>query len=60
MPNPTAFDTLKLKPELLSNLADIGYSEMTLVQADALPELLGGNDVLARAKTGSGNVDEVA
>ena len=54
MPNPTAFDTLKLKPELLSNLADIGYSEMTLVQADALPGLLAGNDVLARAKTGSG------
>ncbi len=54
MPNPTAFDTLKLKPELLSNLTDIGYSEMTLVQADALPGLLAGNDVLARAKTGSG------
>jgi ATP-independent RNA helicase DbpA len=54
MPNPTAFDTLKLKPELLSNLADIGYSEMTLVQADALPRLLDGDDVLARAKTGSG------
>ncbi len=54
MPNPTAFNTLKLKPELLSNLADIGYSEMTLVQADALPGLLAGNDVLARAKTGSG------
>jgi len=54
MPNPTAFDTLKLRPELLGNLADIGYSEMTLVQSDALPDLLAGNDVLARAKTGSG------
>jgi ATP-independent RNA helicase DbpA len=54
MPNPTAFDTLKLKPELLGNLSAIGFAEMTLVQADALPGLLDGNDILARAKTGSG------
>jgi ATP-independent RNA helicase DbpA len=54
MPDPNAFDTLKLKPELLGNLADIGYIEMTLVQAESLPLLIDGKDVLARAKTGSG------
>ena len=54
MPDPTAFSTLKLKPELLSNLSEIGYTEMTPVQARALPKLLTGADVLARAKTGSG------
>ena len=54
MSDPTAFNTLKLKPELLSNLTEIGYTEMTLVQAHALPKLLQGADVLARAKTGSG------
>ena len=54
MSDPTAFNTLKLKPELLSNLTEIGYTEMTLVQAHALPKLLTGADVLARAKTGSG------
>jgi ATP-independent RNA helicase DbpA len=49
-----AFNNLKLKPELLSNLAEIDYVEMTLVQAEALPKLLAGSDIVARAKTGSG------
>lgn len=48
------FGTLNLKPELLGNLADLGYTEMTLVQAETLPLLIEGRDVLARAKTGSG------
>jgi ATP-independent RNA helicase DbpA len=54
MSKPTAFNALNLKPALLGNLTDIGYSQMTLVQADALPKLLGGADVVVRAKTGSG------
>jgi len=54
MPEPNAFDALNLKPELLGNLADLGYTEMTLVQAETLPLLIDGKDVLARAKTGSG------
>ena len=54
MPDSDAFDTLNLKPELLGNLADIGYTQMTLVQAETLPLLIDGIDVLARAKTGSG------
>jgi ATP-independent RNA helicase DbpA len=48
------FSDLNLKPDLLDNLADLGYVEMTLVQAESLPLLLAGADVLARAKTGSG------
>ena len=54
MSDPTAFNTLNLKPELLGNLPDLGYTEMTLVQAHTLPKLIAGADVLARAKTGSG------
>jgi len=54
MPNPIKFSSLDLQPALLSNLADIGYTEMTLVQAETLPQLIAGSDVLARAKTGSG------
>jgi len=50
----TDFSKLKLKPELFANLADLGYTEMTLVQAETLPLLIDGADVLARAKTGSG------
>jgi ATP-independent RNA helicase DbpA len=54
MSDPTAFSTLGLKSGLLGNLADLGYAEMTLVQAQTLPKLIEGADVLARAKTGSG------
>ena len=49
MSSSTKFDDLDLKPELLGNLADLGYTEMTLVQAETLPLLLAGVDVLARA-----------
>ena len=54
MSDSTAFSSLNLKPALLSNLVEIGYTEMTLVQAQTLPKLIEGADVLARAKTGSG------
>jgi ATP-independent RNA helicase DbpA len=54
LPSSKNFHDLKLKPDLLGNLADLGYTEMTLVQAETLPLLLAGEDVLARAKTGSG------
>jgi len=54
MSDANSFNTLGLKPELLGNLADLGYTEMTLVQAHTLPKVLAGEDVLARAKTGSG------
>lgn len=54
MSNASAFETLDLKPALLGNLANIGYTTMTLVQASALPKVLAGSDALVRAKTGSG------
>jgi ATP-independent RNA helicase DbpA len=48
------FSTLALPPSQLSNLADLGYLEMTPVQAATLPAILQGKDVRARAQTGSG------
>ncbi len=48
------FKTLKLSQEMLTNLDAIGYKSMTPIQADALPHILEGRDVLAQAKTGSG------
>lgn len=48
------FSTLNLEPALLANLQDLGYLQMTLVQAETLPLMIGGADVVARAKTGSG------
>lgn len=50
----TAFDTLPLKAALLASIETLGYSEMTPIQAQSLPAMLEGRDVLAQAQTGSG------
>ncbi|MDE1464279.1 ATP-dependent RNA helicase DbpA [Spartinivicinus poritis] len=50
----TAFSSLKLKPELLNNLATLDYQKMTPIQAQSLPSVLQGKDVIAQGKTGSG------
>ncbi|HEX7762850.1 MAG TPA: DEAD/DEAH box helicase, partial [Cellvibrio sp.] len=52
--NPTAFSNLPLSADMLANLESLGYSEMTPIQAQSLPLVLGGRDVIAKAKTGSG------
>lgn len=50
----TAFSTLNVLPAAqLENLNELGYLEMTPVQAAALPAI-GGKDVRVQAKTGSG------
>jgi ATP-independent RNA helicase DbpA len=48
------FASLGLKPALVDNLASLGYTEMTPIQAQALPPILANKDVIAKAKTGSG------
>jgi len=48
------FSNLALSKEMLHNLNEIGYTEMTPIQAEALPHILAGKDVIAEAKTGSG------
>ncbi len=48
------FDTLGLMPESLRAVADQGYHEPTPVQAQAIPAILGGRDLLAGAQTGTG------
>ncbi|WWC66219.1 ATP-dependent RNA helicase DBP9 [Kwoniella pini CBS 10737] len=44
----------QLDPRILAALADQKFAHPTLVQAKAIPLLLEGKDVLARARTGSG------
>ena len=39
---------------MLSNLEQLGYCDMTEIQAQSLPLLLEGRDLIAQAKTGSG------
>jgi ATP-dependent RNA helicase DbpA len=48
------FASLDLNPALVDNLASLGYTEMTPIQAQALPPILANKDVIAKAKTGSG------
>lgn len=50
----TAFSTLNLKKSLLSNLQSLEYNEMTPIQAQSLPHILGKKDLIAQGKTGSG------
>lgn len=50
----TEFTALPLPTTLLTSLADAGFSSMTPIQAQSLPLILQGNDVLAQAATGSG------
>ncbi|HEX8776546.1 MAG TPA: ATP-dependent RNA helicase DbpA [Rhodanobacter sp.] len=50
----TAFATLPLKPALLASLETLDFADMTPVQAQSLPPMLAGRDVIAQAQTGSG------
>ena len=53
-PTATPFSTLALAPAVLANLAQLGYTDMTPIQAASLPIALAGHDLIAQAKTGSG------
>jgi ATP-dependent RNA helicase DDX56/DBP9 len=48
------FASLGLDPRLLQGIAKQNFKTPTLVQSKAIPLALDGQDVLARAKTGSG------
>jgi ATP-independent RNA helicase DbpA len=50
----TEFTRLQLIEPLQRALAEVGYAEMTPVQAASLPGILSGRDVIAQARTGSG------
>lgn len=50
----SSFSQLNLPQSVISNLDRLGYKEMTAIQQKALPEVLAGKDLIAKAKTGSG------
>ncbi|MEJ2438313.1 MAG: ATP-dependent RNA helicase DbpA [Gammaproteobacteria bacterium] len=50
----TAFSSLPLRAEELDNIRALDYEVMTPIQAQSLPAILDGKDLLAQAKTGSG------
>ena len=49
-----SFSNLGLAPEFLRAVADQGYTEPTPVQAEAIPLVLEGRDLMANAQTGTG------
>ena len=51
---PKKFSDLSLSEQTLNGIKDMGFTEMTPIQARSIPPLLAGRDVLAGAKTGSG------
>ena len=48
------FGELELHPDILRAIADLGYMAPTPVQAQAIPILQSGRDLLAQAQTGTG------
>ncbi|MGQ0732130.1 MAG: DEAD/DEAH box helicase [Acidobacteriota bacterium] len=48
------FSTLGLSPSLCTPLARLGYTQPTPVQTAAIPIVLDGRDLMARAQTGTG------
>ncbi len=51
---PVNFSDLKLPTALQDVLAEIGYTTLTPVQAQSIPVLLEGRDLIGQSRTGSG------
>jgi ATP-dependent RNA helicase RhlE len=49
-----AFSDLSLAPSLARAVAEMGYTAMTPIQAQAIPVVLQGRDVMGAAQTGTG------
>ncbi len=52
--NATSFDELGLRPEVLRAVTEAGYTTPTPIQAQAIPVVLSGRDVMGGAQTGTG------
>jgi superfamily II DNA/RNA helicase len=49
-----SFSQLQLAPNLAKAVAEMGYESMTPIQAQAIPVVLSGQDVMGAAQTGTG------
>ena len=54
MSNSSSFDQLGLRPELIRAVTEAGYTIPTPIQAQAIPLLTEGRDLLGIAQTGTG------
>jgi ATP-independent RNA helicase DbpA len=48
------FASLKLPPDLLAVVQELGYTHPTQIQLESIPLLLAGKDVVGQSRTGSG------
>ena len=48
------FKNLNLSPMILQVIAELEFSEPTLIQQESIPIILKGKDLIGEAKTGSG------
>ncbi len=53
-PSTSTFDQFGLAPDILKAIADQGYTTPTPIQAQAIPVVLAGRDVMGAAQTGTG------
>lgn len=48
------FDQFQLSPEILKGIQDLGFEEPSPIQAECIPAVLRGEDVIGQAQTGTG------
>jgi len=53
-PDTTTFSDLKLAPSIFKVIDEVGYETPTPIQAQSIPPLLEGRDLLGQAQTGTG------
>ena len=49
-----SFASLGLSTELMRAIEDAGYTQMTDIQAEAIPHILAGEDIIGQSSTGTG------
>ncbi len=54
MPSAPRFDSLPIAAPLLEVIRELGFTELTAIQAESIPLLLEGHDLIGQSKTGSG------
>lgn len=54
MENKTRFDEFNLTDEIQKGIKDMGFEEMSPIQAQSIPLLLEGKDLIGQAQTGTG------
>lgn len=55
-----SFEALKLHPSILANISTLEFKDPTPIQAQAIPVVIKGRDLLGIAKTGSGKTASFA